>query len=114
MTTPHMQVGHLKNDAYGKFLDNKYSPATAAGQLPPTTFPDDYKMVAIVVGMDVETAYRLTNHIDSPWWENEGVTLIGNPEHRSTSVGDVVIMSDGRVLRCEPQGWSEICTENRT
>ena len=111
MTTPHMQVGHLKSDAFTNWMQNMSEwgdPKTHP------VFPNDYKMVAIVVGTDVETAYRLTNHIDSPWWENEGVTLIGNPEHRSTSVGDVVIMSDGRVLRCEPQGWSEICTENRT
>jgi hypothetical protein len=53
-------------------------------------------------------AYQLTNHIDHAWWENAGVTLIGEPEHRSTSVGDVIVMDDGRVLRCANCGWDEV------
>jgi len=109
MATPHMQVGHIKRDLYIAFL--QAGGGFGSPDILPS-FPDDYQLVAIVAGEDVETAFRLTNHMDEAWWGNSGVTLIGKPEHRSTSVGDVVCMSDGRVLRCENAGWAEIgCTE---
>ena len=52
-------------------------------------------------------AFQCTNHIDRPWWENEGVTLVGEPKQRSTSVGDVVVRSDGKIFRCDFTGWTE-------
>jgi hypothetical protein len=57
---------------------------------------------------DPDFAFHHTNHIDRPWWENPGVTLVGEPKHRSTSVGDAVVMPDGRVLFCAPTGWREL------
>jgi hypothetical protein len=74
-------------------------------------FPGDYTMVAVVEGDDENKAYELTNHLECPWWENTGVTLIGEPKHRSTSVGDVVVMPDGRVLRVENAGWKLIYSQ---
>ena len=103
MMAQAMQVGQLNRDAFMRWMSNMWLPDAT-----PPAFPDDYTMVAVVEGEDVETAYRLTNHIDAPWWENEGVTLIGNPEHRSTSTGDVVVMPNGQVLRCDNAGWTEI------
>tara|TARA_B100000683_G_scaffold266450_1_gene298715 strand:+ start:149 stop:523 length:375 start_codon:yes stop_codon:yes gene_type:complete len=59
--------------------------------------------------------FPLTNSIDGPWWENEGVTpnfdspafreIEGRKGTRSTSVGDVILLSDGRWLRCASFGW---------
>jgi len=49
--------------------------------------------------------FRLTNHIDTPWWENSEVKCI--KQSRSTSVGDVIVSEDGIRRRCEPSGWSE-------
>jgi hypothetical protein len=100
-----MQVGHIIRERYREFLQ-------AGGGFGPDdnlpSYPDDYVMVAVVEGDSVDMAYQLTNHIDHAWWENAGVTLIGEPEHRSTSVGDVVVMDDGRVLRCANCGWDEM------
>lgn len=44
--------------------------------------------VAVVDTDDLDEAYRLTNHIDKLWWENEGVVALR--ESRSTSIGDVL------------------------
>ncbi len=62
--------------------------------------------------------FPLTNSIDGPWWENDGVTanfdspaffeVEGRKGTRSTSVGDVILLSDGRWLQCVSVGWVEI------
>jgi hypothetical protein len=64
----------------------------------PPAYPAECKLVAEVevpeescLADACEEAFRLTNHIDCPWWDNEGVTRHG-PETRSTSVGDVVVV----------------------
>jgi hypothetical protein len=76
----------------------------------------NYTLVALVdVPPDYSEhnwAYQVTNHIDQPWWENEGVTLIVEPKQRSTSVGDVVVRSDGKILLCVTCGWEEIEVRN--
>jgi hypothetical protein len=58
----------------------------------------------------LEIAFEKTNHIDSPWWENAGVTrafLAIRP--RSTSVGDrVEIVETGEVWECISVGWKRI------
>ena len=50
-------------------------------------------VVAAVKGRDLDLAFQLTNHIDKPWWENEGVIAVPG-EHRSTSVGDFINLLD--------------------
>lgn len=62
----------------------------------------NYTLVANVDTTDLDTAYRLTNHIDRDWTENEGVTLTGTRKVRSTSVGDVLVCPQGAymVARC--------------
>lgn len=86
-------------------------------------FPNDFHHVATV---DIEDAdkhmvFELTNSINHGWWENEGVTAhTDSPafrEHngvkgaRSTSVGDRIRLSDGRVFRCASVGWQEMKNE---
>lgn len=51
--------------------------------------PADFELVATVETADLDVAFQLTNHIEGLWWENNWVTLIGQPKHRSSSVGDV-------------------------
>jgi len=56
-------------------------------------FPEEFTHVADVELPDLndaqDVAYRLTNHIDTDWTENEEVIVFtDNP--RSTSVGDVM------------------------
>ena len=52
-------------------------------------------LAAIVASDDPETAYRLTQHVET-WYENPGVTTV--VRSRSTSVGDVLALPDGRLL----------------
>lgn len=54
---------------------------------------DGYHRVAAVEADDLEKAYELTNNIDRPWPENEGVEAIGG-RFRSTSVGDLMLMGE--------------------
>jgi len=72
---------------------------------------------------DYARVYELTNSIDWPWWENKAVTANfdspaffeveahpGVKGTRSTSVGDLIMLSDGRWLRCASIGWVEVST----
>ena len=57
----------------------------------------------------LETAFMKTNSINSAWWTNEGITkMIGEATCRSTSVGDMVLLSSGKKYKCEMAGWSEV------
>lgn len=84
----------------------------------PPKFPEDFQTVAVVsieLGEGEDTlsdmalldyAFQQTNHIDRSWWENKDVTCLR--ESRSTSVGDVVVLSSDRAFRCESSGWSPV------
>ena len=87
---------------FGKFLVE-----TLPDSVP--VFPDDYILVAIVDSEVLEKVFELTNHIDSQWWDNDGVEVVGDNHHRSTSVGDIVVTNEG-TFRCENVGWHELET----
>jgi len=89
--------------------------------------PEEFKEVATVLSEDLEVIYRLTNHIDETWWKATfDVQLPDNslrpakdliwvnhgykeePKHRSTSIGDVVILENGTVWQCAPLGWEPV------
>ena len=53
---------------------------------------------------DLEEAYMLTNHIDTPWHKNPKVTCIR--ESRSTSVGDFM-ERDGEWFVVAPMGFEK-------
>lgn len=57
----------------------------------------DYTHVADVYTSRKENAYRLTNHIESDWQDNDGVVPFGAAIKgaKSTSVGDVLVMENG-------------------
>jgi len=85
---------------------------------PRLSFPEEFKHVADVAIPDEEypQAFELTNSIHCPWWENSLVSPIlenfqehdGVRGERSTSVGDVIVLSDGRAMRCAMVGWESI------
>tara|TARA_R110002110_G_scaffold162785_8_gene362286 strand:- start:1733 stop:2116 length:384 start_codon:yes stop_codon:yes gene_type:complete len=57
--------------------------------------------------------FELTNSIDDAWWKNDRVQPIFLGAHqrmgcRSTSVGDRVMLSDGRIMEVMPAGWEEV------
>ena len=64
---------------------------------------DDYEAAAHILPLDenpnrfLSLAFELTNSIDEHWSENEGVEVMGDGRHRSTSVGDLVWLNkDGQ------------------
>jgi hypothetical protein len=87
-------------------------------------WPEEYVQVAEVDTTDLDEAFKLTNHISKPWWENEKVTVVGlerDPDgrgkHRSTSVGDVLVKTgvtdaEDEVYRCANFGWTRINPHN--
>ena len=73
---------------------------------------EGYKKVATVDVIpegytEEDYAYYVTNTIEHRWVDNKGVTPIGR-DHRSTSVGDIIKCTDGKVLLCAPLGWEII------
>ena len=73
-------------------------------------FPEEFTHVADVELPNLDdaqdVAYRLTNHIDTDWRENEEVTVLTETA-RSTSVGDVIQVGD-RFLRVGMMGFEEL------
>jgi hypothetical protein len=67
----------------------------------------EYEEVAEVDTHDKETAFRLTNHIESDWQLNDGVTAKTN-KARSTSVGDLMIDDDGDRWIVAPVGFKRL------
>ena len=53
--------------------------------------------VAEVNSNSLSEAFRLTNHIESDWTQNPGVEAVPG-RHRSTSVGDVMIVDGNRFI----------------
>jgi len=54
----------------------------------------EYVHVADVATDDYDEAWHLTNHIDEPWTLNPGVTPVRGVRHRSSSVGDILVLVD--------------------
>ena len=67
-------------------------------------FPHGFVHVASVEAVSIDEVFYLTNSIDIPWHQHDGVSAY--KETRSTSVGDVVVSQDGRHYRCERIGWT--------
>lgn len=67
-----------------------------------------YREVALVDVSDINEVYPLTNYIDEPWTQNEGV-LAHAEKVRSTSVGDIVMEADSGLLHsCACIGWEPL------
>ena len=74
---------------------------------PCAVFPDDYRLVAEVETNSVSQAWLLTNDVGCDWWLNDEVTAYVTP-CRSTSVGDVLVLPDGKTLRICGRGFERI------
>lgn len=72
---------------------------------------EGFELVGIVTSEDLNDAYRLTNHIDQNWTENDEVATPEGVEPRSSSVGDIFVLDDEvhLVARC---GFTKISTLN--
>jgi hypothetical protein len=67
---------------------------------------ENFELVAEVECDHHAQTFPLTNHIDSDWTKNAGVTA-HKAQCRSTSVGDVVVDEGGKRFRCLMVGWEE-------
>ena len=108
------KVYHDQSPAFGlgEMLGKVFSEQVfqEAGIKPPFTggpLADRFKLVAIVDSNSLDEVFRLTNHIDHAWTDNEEVEPVG-PQHRSTSVGDLVQLPTGKWYLCDLVGWKEI------
>jgi len=80
---------------------------------PEAKFPEDFILVAETEADDLGIVFEKTNTIDQCWWLNPGVTRRFPAEGcRSTSVGDVVTVGDGRAFKCASSGWEPIDLES--
>jgi hypothetical protein len=71
----------------------------------------EYELVAHVAGDDLEDAFRYTNHIETSWHKHPAACVAPLPgDHRSTSVGDVVVR-DGRTYVVAPVGFKLLTAE---
>lgn len=67
-----------------------------------------YKHVATMGDeLNLEDAFRLTNHIETEWQQNPEVTPAGDDGQRSTSVGDL-IEKDGDVYMVAGFGFEKL------
>jgi len=71
-------------------------------------FPDEYSKVAAVRACNLEEIFRLTNHIEQDWTENDEIEWSRDSDCRSTSVGDIVIDPNGDIYYCKNFGWEKI------
>lgn len=68
-----------------------------------------YHKIALVDTNDLETAYRLTNHIDCCGWdENKEISWKAEGGQRSTSCGDLLLTEDGKYHLVASCGFEEI------
>ena len=69
-----------------------------------------YRPVATLQTADLGEVFRLTNSIDAPWYSSREVRSLVGPA-RSTSVGDIVVLTDEsgqRAYRCGMVGWEPV------
>ncbi len=85
----------------------------------PAPFPSGYRQVAIVDVPDDQLGlvFRHTNTVEYSWYGPERPAIVTISEFvekqggaRSTSVGDVIALSDGRLKLCASVGWKDMET----
>ena len=102
--------GNKKTEALMKtFTKEKVAVIHAAFEKAPTTVAFVEVDKTLTDMNKCEVAFKLTNNIENAWWYNEEVTpMFNGGTCRSTSVGDMVLLSSGKKYKCEMAGWSEI------
>ena len=99
-----------KIDALTKtLLYEKAAVIHAAFEDAPTTVAFVEVEKNLTVNAKLEEAFIKTNSIDDGWWNNEGITtMFDGKTCRSTSVGDMILLENGKKFKCENFGWSEV------
>jgi hypothetical protein len=65
----------------------------------------------MVITSSPEEVFRLTNHLDHPWWEHPAVTLTRPERFRSTSAGDVIADQEGTLWLIQGVGFAQVTWE---
>ena len=90
----------------------RYADITTLGDLTQAALAwlvGEYTCVAHVDDWALDDAFRLTNHIDCSWTDNDKVTEINaGLSKRSTSVGDIIQTGNGKLFMVARQGFEEI------
>ena len=76
------------------------------------SFPEEFKLVAKVETDSLDEAFRLTNTGEQLWWLGDKVTPYVS-SCRSTSVGDVIVLPNGKSYRVLDRGFVEIFGSRR-
>ena len=98
-----LSIWHVKNTEEAR--ERKLSFEFGEGDAP--RFPEDYTLVArIESSSDLDEGYRLTNHIDRPWFQNAAVEVLQHS--RSTSMGDVLVVDHEEAFRVVRAGFETI------
>ena len=103
-----------KKEALTKALLTKLRTETVA--VIHSAFEDSPRTVAFVnvektltTKKKLEKAFMLTNSINDALYTNDEVAYIGPDKAcRSTSVGDMIRLENGKKFKCEDTGWSEV------
>lgn len=103
-----------KKESLTKDLLNTFLTETAV--VIHSAFEDSSKTVAFVDVDEswtdekkLETAFMLTNSIEGAWYTSNKVKYVGPGKScRSTSVGDMIMLNNGKKFKCEHIGWSEV------
>ena len=77
-----------------------------------TSFGDTVALVEVNASLTdeekCEQAFVSTNNVGTDWWwSNDGVTLMANAPVRSTSMGDQMLLQNGKKYTCVAGGWTE-------
>lgn len=105
---PVFKVLHLtRSDAS---QDEAYFQASL-GSVDKAVENDMYEHVATLECDTLAQLFRLTNSIESAWFDNPEAGALKAPL-RSTSVGDIVQMEDGNFLSCQTASWRELSQEH--
>ena len=67
----------------------------------------EYNLVAVVDSADLDAGFTLTNHIESDWQENDDVVALPG-QHRSTSVGDLIVSDDEVTYVVDKCGFNKL------
>lgn len=70
-------------------------------------FPEDFKFVAEINSDNLDDIYNRTQNAFDSWVKGDGVISIEDSA-RSTSIGDVIVLPNGKRYECKEIGWGEI------
>lgn len=94
-----------------QWAHDEVEPERAEQELRQLGLLNPYLLVALVACPSLDDAFRLTNHIDAEWWDNDGI--IAFRPARSTSPNDVIVEhATGICHLCQRVGWARLTGVN--